>query len=320
MSVLLLPLAFLLLSVFGVCAFLLNQMRERQRKLRRRFSKALDPYAKRRRDDPGSGPSARISTETPKPTMAARYASTFGFNPARLDLYPAKPPIMILAATLVGCIVVWMLKVIVGWIALLGIPVLCVVFSRTLFGRFHQRRALTLFKQFPDALSMIVRAVRVGIPISEAVRAVARENEAPTAGEFARLADQMAIGLPLDEALRSMAERNNLPEYRFFATALTLQGQTGGNLSETLDNLADVIRKRVAARARGYALAAEARTSANVLSALPVLLFIALLFMNPTYADVLLDTHAGHMILGLTLILLGGGIFVMRLLIQKSLS
>ncbi len=320
MNVYLLPLAFLLLSVVGISAFLLNQVRERQRRLRRRFSKALDPYAKRRRDDPGGAPTARISTDAPKPTMAARYASIFGFNATRLDLYPARPLLMIGAASLTGCIAAWMLKVIVGWIALLGIPVLCILFSRMLFGRFHQRRADTLFKQFPDALAMIVRAVRVGIPISEAVRAVARENEAPTAVEFGRLADQMAIGLPLDEALRSMAERNGLPEYRFFATALTLQGQTGGNLSETLDNLADVIRKRVAARARGYALAAEARTSANVLSALPVLLFIALMFMNPSYADQLLYTHSGHMILGLTLILLGGGMGVMRMMIQKSLS
>ncbi|WP_428377988.1 type II secretion system F family protein [Lichenicoccus sp.] len=320
MNAFLLPLAFLLLSVVGIGAFLLNQLRERQRRLRRRFSKALDPYARRRRDDPGAASTARISTQAPKPTMAARYARTFGFNATRLDLYPARPPIMIGVAAIAGCLVGWMLQVILGWIALLGVPVLCVVFSRMLFGRFHQRRALTLFKQFPDALAMIVRAVRVGIPISEAVRAVARENEAPTAGEFGRLADQMAIGLPLDEALRSMAERNGLPEYRFFATALTLQGQTGGNLSETLDNLADVIRKRVAARARGYALAAEARTSANVLSALPVLLFIALLFINPSYADMLIDSHAGHMILGLTLILLGGGMFVMRLMIQKSLS
>ncbi|TLU70872.1 type II secretion system F family protein [Lichenicoccus roseus] len=320
MNAYLLPLAFLLLSVVGICLFLLNQQRERRRRLKRRFSKALDPYAKRRRDDPGAAVSARISTDAPAATAADRYPRIFGFNAARLDLYPARPLILIGIASIIGCLADWMLRMIVGWIALPALPFLCIMFSRLLFGRFHQRRADTLFKQFPDALAMIVRAVRVGIPISEAVRAVARENEAPTAVEFARLADQMAIGLPLDEALRGMAERNGLPEYRFFATALTLQGQTGGNLSETLDNLADVIRKRVAARARGYALAAEARTSANVLSALPVLLFIALMFMNPAYADQLLDTHSGHVILGLTLLLLGGGMFVMRLLIQKSLS
>ncbi len=119
----------------------------------------------------------------------------------------------------------------------------------------------TLFQQFPDALAMIVRAVRVGLPIVEAIRVVARENAEPTAREFAGLVAQTTIGVPLDDALREMAERNRLPEYRFFATALSLQSQTGGGLTETLENLADTIRKRVAAKLRGHALAAEARMS-----------------------------------------------------------
>ena len=87
-----------------------------------------------------------------------------------------------------------------------------------------------------------------------------------------------------------------------------------------MENLADVIRKRVAARARGYALAAEARMSANILTALPVLLFGVLEFLNPSYASTLLDSHGGHMILGATMLLLVGGTVVMRVLIQKSLS
>ncbi len=319
-TTLLLPLAFL--SLFGVAlaAFLLAQARDRKRRLGRRFTKALDPYARRRGTDPDTGPKARLAVHASSRTLAARCAGLFGFNLARLDLYPARPWIMIAGALALVCLVDWVLTLIVGWPAVLAVPVLWIVFSRMAFGRFHQRRSLLLFQQFPDALSMIVRAARVGIPVGESIKAVARENEPPTSEEFARLANQIAIGLPLDEALRAMSERTGLAEYRFFATALSLQSQTGGNLGETLDNLADVIRKRVAARARGYALAAEARMSANVLAALPVLLFFVLEFINPTYASTLLNTHPGHMILGATLVLLGGGMLVMRLLIQKSLS
>ena len=117
---------------------------------------------------------------------------------------------------------------------------------------------------------MIVRSVRVGIPVMEAIRAVARETPEPTGPEFARLVDQVSIGVSLDDAVLDMARRCGIPEYRFFATALSLQNQTGGTLSETLENLADVIRKRVALAAKGKALASEARTSAMVLAALPI--------------------------------------------------
>ncbi len=108
---------------------------------------------------------------------------------------------------------------------------------------------------------MIVRSVRVGIPVTEGIRTVAREAPRPTAQEFSLLADQIRIGMPIEEALRELATRNQLPEYRFFATALALQNQTGGGLAETLENLGDVIRKRVALKGRAHALASEARTS-----------------------------------------------------------
>jgi len=117
-----------------------------------------------------------------------------------------------------------------------------------------------------------------------------------------------------------MAEHNKVPEYRFFATALSLQSQTGGGISETLENLADVIRKRVAARARGKALASEARASAGALAILPVLAMAALWLMNPGYINVLFVNPTGHEILAAGALLLGFGIFAMRTIIQRSLT
>jgi tight adherence protein B len=191
---------------------------------------------------------------------------------------------------------------------------------RAFYGWFEDRHVAKLFRQFPDALAMIVRAVRVGLPIAEALRVAARENPEPTAREFTALVAQTAIGVPLGDALREMAERNNLPEYRFFATALSLQSQTGGGLTETLENLADTIRKRVAAKLRGHALASEARMSSYILGALPLVTGALLGVANPGYMSVLFTDPSGQNLLLLACVLLVVGAAVMRIMIRKSLS
>ena len=265
--------------------------------------------------DTGDVVSKPLHEETPP--LASRI---FGYDMRRFDLYPVNPMMVIIITAPVAIIIASIASTILGKAALVAAVPLWPVLSRTQFSRWQNKRLSTLFKQFPDALAMVVRGVRVGIPVSEAVGIVSGEGAIPTAGEFARVGEQLAIGVPLEEALRAMAERNNLPEYRFFATALALQGQTGGNLSETLEGLADTIRKRVAARARGYALAAEARTSANVLTVLPMLLFVALWFMNPQYVGTLISDHTGRLVLGSAIFMLSLGVVTMRMLIRKSLS
>jgi tight adherence protein B len=167
---------------------------------------------------------------------------------------------------------------------------------------------------------MVSRSVRVGVPLGEAIRIVARESQTPTREEFTRAADQMQIGLDLEAALLEMAERNDLNEYRFFATALALQAQTGGGLTETLETLADTIRKRENARKRGIALAAEAKTSIMVLAALPVVIGAILFVMNPEYIGLLFTDPTGEKILGLTVFLLIAGLVSMQQIIKRSLS
>ena len=105
---------------------------------------------------------------------------------------------------------------------------------RAFFGSISGRRKKLLVQQFPDALAMIVRSVRVGIPVIGAIGAVGHEAQAPTSIEFTRLSDELTVGVPLDEATTEMGVRNNLPEYRFFAIAIGLQARAGGGLSETL--------------------------------------------------------------------------------------
>jgi tight adherence protein B len=204
-----------------------------------------------------------------------------------------------------------------GWMLL---PVFDLLMARTFLGYAAEKVSLTLLSQFPDALSMVSRSVRVGVPVNEAVRLVSREAQSPTREEFSKAADQVSIGLDLENALLEMAERNDLSEYRFFATALALQSQTGGGLTETLETLADTIRKRENARKRGHALASEARTSIYVLAALPVVVGAMLFVINPDYIGLLFTDTGGQKMLGIACGMLLTGLWVMQQIIKRSLS
>lgn len=204
-----------------------------------------------------------------------------------------------------------------GWTLL---PLFDILLTRTFLGYAADKVSRTLLSQFPDALAMVSRSVRVGVPITEAIRIVSRESQSPTREEFGKAADQVQIGLDLENALLEMAERNDLPEYRFFATALALQSQTGGGLTETLETLADTIRKRENARKRGHALASEARTSIYVLSALPFVVGAMLFVINPDYVGLLFTDKTGQKLLGIAIAMLLTGLFSMQQIIKRSLS
>lgn len=243
-----------------------------------------------------------------------------GFSLSKKEQYPIKWPWILGVALIMGRIAVALGSGLFGTFGWILQPIVTIALCRSAFSTMINNRISRLREQFPDALGLIVRAVRVGMPVSEALRAVSRESMAPTAGEFDRLADRIAIGTPIETALREMADRNNLPEYGFFAAALGLQAQTGGGLAETLELLADVTRKRVAMKARGHALSSEARTSSMILGGLPVISGLSLYLINPDYMSLLFTEESGRMVLGGAILSLSIGIFVMRLIIRKSLS
>jgi tight adherence protein B len=234
--------------------------------------------------------------------------------------YPVQWWLVLTLAVFLGRGISVLISMLLGKTAILAWPVLVIFISRSIFGMFHRRRAAALFKQFPDALGTIVRCVRVGIPVQESLRIVSKDMPQPTAQEFSRLADKVAIGVSLESALQELAARNQLAEYHFFATALSLQARTGGPLAQTLETLADVIRKRVAMRARGRALASEARTSAIVLGVLPIFAGVAIWALQPSYIDSLFLTSGGHKIFASAIALLFSGAFIMRTIIQRSLT
>ncbi len=262
--------------------------------------------------------SARIPLAT-RPLLH-QVGRLFGYDASRAEHYPVKwwvvLPVSAVAARLMAQVAIPL----IGWIALALVPVAALLICRAFYKYCTNRRRNALYMQFPDALAMVVRGVRVGVPVAETMRVIARESAAPTAGEFRLVADRVALGSPLDTALYEMAERNDLAEYRFFATSIGLQSQTGGALGETLDNLADVIRKRVALRARGMALASEARASIVILCSLPVVAGLAISVLNPEYIAGLFDNEAGQKVFASAILSFSIGLAVMRHIVKKSLS
>ena len=156
--------------------------------------------------------------------------------------------------------------------------------------------------------------------MAEALRTVSNDSLEPTKSEFVILAGKVSIGIPLDAALRELALRIKMTEYQFFATALTLQARSGGGITQTLETLAEVIRKRVGLKARGYALTAEARTSAMILSGLPFVAGGAIFVMQRPYMTMLLTTKSGQSVLVVAVLLMGIGLGVIQFMISNVLK
>jgi len=172
----------------------------------------------------------------------------------------------------------------------LGLPYLVV-------GFLAERRLKQFTNTFPEAIELIVRSLKSGLPVTEAIKSVGVEMADPVGVEFRRIADSFTFGATLDQALWAAAPRLDTPEFRFFIISLSVQQETGGNLAETLENLANILRRRKQMRKKIRAMCAEARASAMILGSLPFIIFGALLLVNPDYAMVLIHHPKGRLVL-----------------------
>ncbi len=308
-----LALAGLALSAF---ALLRHDARTRQRT--QRMTEVIAPYSPAARPDAAAPAGRRVLVKTTFGPLV-RIARVLGIEADRPDLYPVAPWLLLIPCLAGASVLTWVGTFLLGRPGWLAWPIAALVIARSVFGGFRGRYTAALYRQLPDALGMIVRAVRAGVPVTESFRTVARESAQPTATEFTRLCDELFIGMPMERALIDLATRTALKEYGFFAVALGLQRQTGGNLTEALDNLADVIRKRVRLRARAKALTSEARTSALVLASVPVVAGGALAAISPTYIRTLFADPMGTTVLGAAILSLAFGAATMRLIIQRTL-
>jgi tight adherence protein B len=146
-----------------------------------------------------------------------------------------------------------------------------------------KRRVNKFTVSFPDAIELMVRGLRSGLPITETLGIVAGEVPGPVGIEFRMVADKMKIGRTMEAALQDTADRLGTPEFQFFVITLAIQRETGGNLAETLSNLADVLRKRAQMKLKIRAMSSESKASAYIVGSLPYIVFGLVYFINPKY-------------------------------------
>lgn len=179
-----------------------------------------------------------------------------------------------------------------------------------------KRRQKKFLEEFPDALESMVRLLKAGMPVGEAIAMVSREYTGPVGEEMSKVYDEQKIGISLSEACLHAAERMPITEMQMFATGITIQQQTGSSLSEILTNLARVIRARFRLKRKVQALSAEAKASAMIIGALPILVGAGLSLINPDYMHPLFYTLKGKFLLGGAVGWMACGILVMKQMIN----
>jgi tight adherence protein B len=201
------------------------------------------------------------------------------------------------------------LALLAGIAAGLGLP-------HMVIGSMIKRRITKFTSKFPDAIELLVRGLRSGLPISETLGVVGSELPGPVGEEFRMVADKMKIGRTMEAALQETADRLGTPEFQFFVITLAIQRETGGNLAETLSNLADVLRKRAQMKLKISAMSSESKASAYIIGSLPFGVFGIIMFLNPRYMGTFFVDER-LIIAGLGgLVWMGIGAFIMRQMIN----
>jgi len=178
------------------------------------------------------------------------------------------------------------------------------------------RRLKKFVGLMPEALDLIVRGIRSGLPVSEALKSIADEIGDPVGAEFRQVTDQMRIGVALDEAMWAAARRLGIAEFNFLVISLSIQQETGGNLAEILEKLSDMVRRREQMRLKVKAMSSEARASAMIIGALPFIMCGVISFVNPGYMSVLFTDPRGWVMIGIGLTSLLIGLAVMAKMIR----
>jgi tight adherence protein B len=201
-------------------------------------------------------------------------------------------------------------------VPLLGLFVGAFGLPRWILARLTKRRQSKFVDEFANAIDVIVRGVKSGLPLPECMGIIARESPEPVGSEFTELVEQQRVGVPMSEAFERMMTRLPLAEVRFFAIVIAIQQQAGGNLSEALNNLSGVLRDRKRLQAKVRALSAEAKASAAVLGALPFIVMILVYITTPAYITLLWTTQFGQFLLAAGGCWMTIGVLVMRKMIN----
>ncbi len=191
----------------------------------------------------------------------------------------------------------------------LGLPRWAIYFLQS-------RRQKKFTSEFANAIDVIVRSVKSGLPTNEALKIVAKEMPEPVSGEFVKLCEGLKVGVTLEQGLKRMFENMPTAEVNFFAIVMTIQLKSGGNLSEALSNLANVLRERKRLQGKIKALSSEAKASAAIIGSLPPAVMLMVYFSTPNYIMPLFTTRWGNLMLAGCVIWMAMGIFVMKKMIS----
>jgi len=201
------------------------------------------------------------------------------------------------------------LAIILSFLVGVGVPHIIV-------GNMIERRIKAFTTDFPDAIDLIVRGLRSGLPVAQSMSAVGEEFEDPVGAEFQSISDKIKIGKSMEAALWETAEKIPTPDFKFFVITLAIQRETGGNLAETLGNLSDILRKRHQLKLKVKAMSSEGRASAYIVGSLPFIMFGLILMLNYDYGIILIEDPRGLTATIFGLIWMGIGAFIMAKMIN----
>ncbi len=203
----------------------------------------------------------------------------------------------------------WYVAIVAAVAGFLGVP-------RWLLKFLRKRRQNIFLNDFADAIDIMVRGLKSGLPVNDAMRVISAETPAPVGPEFLEIVEGQRLGISIDQGIERMYERMPLPEVNFLSIVMNIQSKTGGNLSEALNNLSKVLRDRKKMKAKITAMSQEAKASAAIIGSLPFIIMGALTVLNPAYLNPLWNTTLGNIMVigsGVWMVL---GILVMRKMIN----
>lgn len=248
---------------------------------------------------------ASKSTNPPMQLRLAQAGLTLPIS--RFYVYSALAGIIVAAACLLMGLPI-LLVLGAGFVGAVGLPRFVVNFIR-------KRRHAAFIEELANAVEVIVRGVKAGLPLNDCLRMIASEAKEPVRSEFRTVIEAMQLGMPIDEAVSRMYERVPLPETNFFGIVLSIQSKAGGNLSEALGNLAKVLRERKKMRAKIQAMSMEAKSSAAIIGSLPFIVTTLVYLTSPGYIMVLFISPIGQIVLGISILWMLIGVFVMKRMI-----
>lgn len=187
---------------------------------------------------------------------------------------------------------------------------------RFFLNRCIKKRTTKFTNEFANAVDLIVRGIKAGLPLNECLQIIARESPPPICTEFREVVDQQRMGVTMAESLDRLAVRMPVTEVRFFAIVIAIQQQAGGNLSEALGNLSGVLRDRAKLAMKVQAMSAEAKAGAMVLGSLPPAVAVMISFLSPKYLAPLFTTTLGNFVLLMGLMWMGMGVLMMKKMIN----